>query len=409
MAGTSLSILDKILKEDYLAPIQTQFNNSSILMQRLTKNEEDVGGKKAIVPLHTGRNSGVGARAENGTLPTAGYQQYDQAVYNCAYNYARIQIPGPAIKASRTDKYAFVRAIDSEIEGAAKDIKEEVNVQLQGDGTGVIGQVNGDPGTGTTLTMDNPSALYIQKGMLLDVVDPASVTAGDGRTSCTGLTVSARATALTATMSAALDASIADNDLIVRAGNYRLAMMGLRGIVNNQNAGYGLVTTAMSVGGISRAVAGNEFWKAGYLDNSGTARKLTLDLMQQGFDTAEGEGGEISLVMTDYTQRRKYLALVKADGRFVNSLKLDGGFTALEYNEKPLVVDRHCYPGRILFLDESSLAIYRMSDIEWMEEDGAVLSRVSGKDAYEAILYYYATLGCKAPSHNCALVDLTTS
>jgi len=44
-----------------------------------------------------------------------------------------------------------------------------------------------------------------------------------------------------------------------------------------------------------------------------------------------------------------------------------------------------------------------------MEEDGAVLSRVSGVDAYEAILYYYATLGCKAPSHNCALVDLLTA
>ena len=409
MAGTSLSILDDILKEDYLGPIQTQFNDSSVLMKRLTKNEEDVGGKKAIVPLHVGRNSGVGARAENGTLPTAGYQAYDQAVFNCAYNYARIQIPGPAIKASRKDKFAFVRAIDSEIEGATKDIKEEVNVQLHGDGTGVLGLVNGDPATGTTLTMDNPGALYIQKGMLIDIVDPASVTGGDGRAAAKALAVSAKATSLTATMAAAFDASVLDDDLVVRAGNYRLAMMGLRGIVNNQDAGYGLVTTAMSVGGISRATAGNEFWKAGYLANAGTARGLTLDLMQQGFDTAESEGGEISLIMTDYTQRRKYLSLVKADGRFVNNLKLDGGFTALEYNEKPLVVDRHCLPGRIYFLDESSLAIYRMSDIEWMEEDGAVLSRVSGVDAYEAILYYYATMGCKAPSHNCALVDLLTA
>lgn len=329
MPGTNLSILDDILKEDYRGPIQDQFNNSSILMKRLTKNEEDVGGKKAIVPLHVGRNSGVGARAENGALPTAGYQAYDQAVYNCAYNYARIQIPGPAIKASRKDKYAFVRAIDSEIEGALKDIKEEVNVQLHGDGTGVIGVVNGDPATGTTLTLDNPNAMYIQKNMKIDIVDPASTTAGGARAAATGLVVSARASATTATMAAALDATVADDDVVVRNGNYRLAMMGLKGIINANNAGYGIVTTPLNVGGINRATAGNEFWKAGYLDNSGNARKLSLDLMQQGFDTAEMEGGEISLVMTDYTQRRKYLALVKADGRFVNSLKLDGGFTAL--------------------------------------------------------------------------------
>ncbi len=404
MAGTSLTLLDDILKEDYLGPIQDQFNGSSILMKRLIKNEEDVGGKKAIVPLHIGRNSGVGARAENGALPTAGYQQYDQAVYNCAYNYARIQIPGPAIKASRKDKYAFVRAIDSEIEGAMEDIQDEVNVQLHGDGTGVLAIING-ASTGTTITVDNPSSMYFQKKMIIDAVDPASTTPGDARDA--NMTVNAVASGTTLTVAAAV--TVADNDVLVRTGNYRLAMMGLRGIVNENNAGHGFVTTGINVGGIDRSTAGNEFWKAGYLDNSGNARKLSLDLMQQGFDSAEQASGKISLILTDYFQRRKYLALVKADGRFVNNLKLDGGFTALEYNEKPLVVDKHCYPGRIYFLDESTLALYRMSDIDWMQEDGAILSRVSGYDAYEAILYYYATLGCKAPARNAVLLDLVAS
>jgi hypothetical protein len=128
--------------------------------------------------------------------------------------------------------------------------------------------------------------------------------------------------------------------------------------------------------------------------------------MQQAFDLAEEEGGEVSLIMTSRTQRRKYLSLVKADGRFVNTMNLDGGFSALDYNEVPLVVDRHCYPGRIYFLDESTLALYRMSDINWMEDDGAILSRVSGKDAYEAVLYLYATLGCRACNKNALLEDL---
>lgn len=54
-----------------------------------------------------------------------------------------------------------------------------------------------------------------------------------------------------------------------------------------------------------------------------------LDLMQQAWDLAEENGGEISLIMTSRTQRRKYLALVKADGRFVNNLTMDGGYEAL--------------------------------------------------------------------------------
>ena len=88
--------------------------------------------------------------------------------------------------------------------------------------------------------------------------------------------------------------------------------------------------------------------------------------MQQGFDAAEIEGGEVSLIITSYAQRRRYLALVKADGRFVNNLKMDGGFEALDYNGKGLVVDRQMYAGSMFFLDESDLELYRMSDFDWI-------------------------------------------
>jgi len=401
--GQTLSNFDDVLKLDYLGPIRDQINNSTILLQRLEKNEEDVGGKKAIVPLHTGRNSGVGARADGGTLPTAGNQAYENAEYNCAYNYARIQITGPTIKASRTNKYAFVKAVDTEVQGATKDLKDEVNRQLHGDGTGQLGLVNGDPTTGTTLTMDNPGTQYISKGMVVQLVDPTSTTPGDFRANVGSKTITSK-TSSTACETAAFHADAADNDIVVRAGNYRLEMMGLKGIVKATDPG-----TTFYVGNIPRATAGNEFWKAQVLANNGTARKLTLDLMQQAWDLAEEEGGEISLIMTSRIQRRKYLALVKADGRFVNNLKLDGGWTALEYNSKPLVVDRHSLPGRMYFLDESTLAFYRMSDIDWMQDDGAVLSRVSGADAYEAVLYLYATLGCRSCNRNALLDDLITT
>lgn len=361
----NLTSFDAVLKEDYLGTIQDQINNSTIIMKRLEKNEEDVGGKKAVVPLHTGRNSGVGARGDGGTLPSAGNQGYADATYNCAYNYARIQISGPTIKASRKDKYAFVKAVDAEIQGATKDLKDDINRQLHGDGTGVLCLVNTDPGTGTTLTVDNPGTMYLQKGMRIDIVDPASVTAGDARAAATNLLISAKTSTTAVTMSAALDATVADNDLVVRYGNYLREMQGLKGIVSNANPTVG----GILVGGINRSTAGNEFWKANVLANGGVPRKLNLDLLQQAWDAAEEEGGEISLILTSRTQRRKYLALVKADGRFVNTLTLDGGYDALEYNGKPLVVDRHALPGRIYFLDESTLALYRMSDVDWINKE----------------------------------------
>lgn len=399
--GATLSTFDAMLKEDYLGTIREQVWSSYVLMKRLEKNEEDVGGTKAIVPLHVGRNSGVGARADGGTLPTAGNQQYANAEYNCAYNYGRIQFTGPTMAASRKNKYAFVKAADAEIQGMTKDLKDDLNRQAHGDGSGVLGLVNGDPGTGTTLTMDTPGTQYMQKGMKIDLVDPSSTTAGDARANCSNLTVSARATSLTCTMSAAFHADAADNDYVVRHGSYALEMMGIYGIVNDANPRAGLY-----VGGINRSTAGNEYWKSYVKGNSGTLRRLTLDMMQECWDMAEDEGGEITLAMTTRAVRRKYLTLVRADGRFVNTMTLDGGFDAVEFNGKPLVVDRHCLPNRIFFLDESTLQIYRMSDLEWMEEDGAVLSRVSGSDAYEAVLFIYSTIGCSAPNKNAVLEDI---
>jgi hypothetical protein len=396
----NLANFDAVLKEDYLGPIREQMPQNNILLYRLEKNEEDVGGKKAVVPLHTGRNSGVGARADGGTLPDAGHQEHDVAYYNCAYNYGRIEITGPTIAASRKNKYAFVRAADTEIQGMVKDLKYDINRQLHNDGSGVLAIVNGDS-TDTTLTVDNPGTKYLQKNMKIQVVDPTSTTPGDYRANVGTLTIVAKTSDTQVTVNSNIHADMADNDYVVREGSYKLEMMGLDGIISTGNARAGI-----KVGGIDRTVAGNEFWKAHVLDNGGTLRKLTLDLMQQAWDLAEDDGGEISLVLTNRDVRRKYLALVKADGRYVNTMTLDGGFDALEYNGKPLVVDRHCLPNRIYFIDESTLALYRMSDFDWMEDKNGILRPISGKDAYEAVLYLYATLGCSAPNHNAVLKDI---
>ena len=71
MAGSTLSTFDAILKTQYLGPIREQLNSSSVLYSRLEKNEDSVVGKNFTIPLHYGRNEGVGARAEGGTLPDA--------------------------------------------------------------------------------------------------------------------------------------------------------------------------------------------------------------------------------------------------------------------------------------------------------------------------------------------------
>jgi hypothetical protein len=97
MAGATLTTLSDILKEYYLGPVAEQLNNEVLLLSRIDSRSEDLVGKRAYVPLHVSRSGGIGARGEAGTLPTAGNQDYDKAVYDLKYLYGRVQVTGPSM------------------------------------------------------------------------------------------------------------------------------------------------------------------------------------------------------------------------------------------------------------------------------------------------------------------------
>ena len=176
--------------------------------------------------------------------------------------------------------------------------------------------------------------------------------------------------------------------------------MGLAGIIDNANPASGALQ------GLD--VSTYPWWKANVLDNGGTPRAITEVLMQTAMDTTETQSdGEVSAIYTSYGVRRAYQALLQADRVYQNVMKFDGGFKALNYNDIPLFADKDCQANTLYFLDEDHLKLYRLSDWEWMQEDGAILSRVSGEDAYEAVMYKYCELGCSSRNAQTVLKDIT--
>src|SRR5574344_860189 len=99
--ATTLTTLDAILKNQYIGPIRDQLNNSSVLYSRLEKNSDSVVGKNFTIPLHYGRNEGVGARGEGTALPTAGNQAYKECIVPMRYQYGRISFIRTAAIGSR--------------------------------------------------------------------------------------------------------------------------------------------------------------------------------------------------------------------------------------------------------------------------------------------------------------------
>lgn len=461
MAYATLSTYDEVLKTFYLPAIQEQLNHSTFLADKIEVNEEDVSGKDATIECHYGRNTGIGARADGGTLPTATYQKYKTCTVPMRYQYGRVSFTGPTIAATRDEKGAYARVIDSEITGVVRDMKKEVNRQYWGCGYGIVARWSSGSTTSATATVyvqkayrgnaaepdgafgSTFGAKYIEEMGALGLADitfssnAVTVIAVDASME-TAVTVVDRTTSNTkdsfTNTDASANAAIA-GDFFIRPSSLtavaavaattldgaRLEMMGLRGIVTDTdiddiafNDGTGTGFTSTYTDPLQGLAIGTYPWFKANVDSHASGRyagqrALTLNLIQKMFDKVEekaGEGYGPDAIISTRPLRREYLDLCQADRRYVNTMTLDGGWTALDYNGIPFVVDNDAIDGEIYFLTMKDIQLYRMSDYDWMSKDGAILSRISGKDAYEAVLYRYAELGCKRRNSQGVITDL---
>src|SRR5690242_20102006 len=140
MAGATLTTLSNILKDFYLPPVVEQLNNEVLMLQRLEARDQELFGNRAYMPLHKTRSGGIGAAPENGALPAAGNQGFDKAVYDLKYLYGRIRVTGPAMAKTASEAGAFLKALQSELDGIRNDLKKDLARQVYADGTGEIAQ-----------------------------------------------------------------------------------------------------------------------------------------------------------------------------------------------------------------------------------------------------------------------------
>lgn len=472
-SGAILATYDEALKYMYLPAIQEYLNNDRILAQKIATNEADVSGKLAYIENHFGRSTGLGATYDGGPLPEADYQKFKKSEVPMKYNYGRVTFSGPTIKATRDERGAYARVVETEIEGIVKDVMKDHNRQMWGSGYGVIARLGGPSvATADPYTVQKKYANNAAGGDFFGstfgskyIDDWATVNASYGSGGYQVVTCTWSAGVTVATMDAdkmkiPLTGVITEHStgvyvtlgtthtdpapspgetagsFIVRAGNFRnitsgsaaglgrLEMMGLRGIVTNTDVddaafGNGTYTgfktsgapTADSLQGL--AVASYPWFKAQVMTATGgrysSQRQLTPTLMQQMFDKVELKAGKDygpDMIITTHAIRREYLNYMEARRRNVNIMELDGGWTAIDYNGVPLMVDPDAIDGEIYFLTLKDLQIYRMSDYDWMDQDGAILSRISGYDAYEAVLFRYAELGCNNRQTHGVICDL---
>ena len=405
-----LSAASNVLKTHYIGPIREQLNGKTVLMSRIAKDVDSYSptGKNFTVPLHTARNSSAAVgRADGGTLPTHGQQAYENAVIPVAYLYGRIKVTGPTIRASRDNVGAFVRALDSEIKGVTKDFKRGINRQAHSDGTDALGfWTTADNSSGTDIDDSRGNGfvhLPTSGTLTCDLIDTDNATKNGDSIVVTLGSISSTVAAITWTGTVS---SSGDADYLVLEDSLGYQMMGLAGIVDDANP------PLLSGGLHGLPVATKAFWKAQITegDSAGTNQALTFARMQGVISkiatNSDFDESDIEFILTSYEVKDKYADLLVADKRFVNTLKLDGGFKGLDYNGIPVIADPQCRKNRMYFVVPESLRVYRLMDFDWMDRDGSVFSRIANEDAYEATLAVYQNLGTHARNANGLLDDI---
>ena len=143
------------------------------------------------------------------------------------------------------------------------------------------------------------------------------------------------------------------------------------------------------------------WWQSFVLDNGGTPRALTEELMFQVMNEIEVRGGKVTHILCSPSTWTKYGLLLKQERRQVTQeYKLIGGFQTLDFNGIPVVKVPDYEEGRMDFIDKDQLHYMVLTDF-------AVEPRDPGSfDAAQFFLKHYSQLKYENPWLSGSLRDV---
>ena len=499
-----------MLKEFYQGPVVQQINNRVWIREYFQKKSKGWSGKQMVVPIHVGRNSGVGFQGEApGVLPTAGQQGYADLRINSHSSYGRFQVSGLAMDtAAKSGVGAFAGVMNEEMDRLVRDIANNENainifggptkgflnqrqVDPNASGAGAQTAVSGNISVETTWQYQGDFSYFdsTRTGVAVNLAVPATwvkvrlyrmdtyaeilptMTIGGAavtnpnifvtsfsadRTNPTiGLSFGKDDLGGTATLStagvgesAAISVVIAESAAV--GGNFPidsagaqfgqdsrvwdgLGNVGGQNLLTNQPRGlfenlasqihFGNDRTTATGGNAAilqstilthdNTIAGGVV--PGDRDNAGA--DLSLERLQYMMDTLQQDAGvDADVMVMNALMRHRYtvqLTGILGTGTS-NNVVIDGNSGKIMDNQQNLAYggvkfqyDRHWPVATIGMLHSSDWMLAELTTGQFADEDGNVLFRVQGEDAYEGFWKHRYNICCKRPNAQLILTGIT--
>lgn len=330
-----------------------------VMWNILSRRKTPVGGRgQWLIPVQKNNTGVFVGHAEGGAKTTRRAQPSStEAAFALQEFHYVWNVSWKMLQDARKDEYSFARAIDFMDTSMRRRMFRLLNADLCGYGRGELGILSGTDDSDATVVVR--SLPFTDLGMLVDLMDASddNATLGIAAAAVSGIAVGTRAV----TTGSGSASGTAAGDYFTTADSVRSATGSLHtlGIMNWADSA-NPVTVVGNIGGINRSTAGNEWWQASVLSNSGTLRPFSEDLALQGHDLCAERGG---VVITDFISNRpilrRYHESLRADTFFaLSAVAKFGDKVGVGRNESAMKSGK----------DSKGQTPYQFGDVPWAAE-----------------------------------------
>ena len=417
MATQTLTTFDALLKNVYRGPIVELLNQETYLIDQVEKtNVNNLGafnGRQLVFPVHAGRNRGRGATTDGGALAAAGSQSYLDGIVSPKYFDQGIELTDPVIRQSEKDEGAFVRALTSEMEGAATDLRKDISRMAYGTGDGLLATVNSTSSGSAVIQVD--SGQYIAVGDTVDVLVKSS-----GATITNGSAVQVTAVSYNGTKNSSTQTqaqvTLGGGNVSVTSGTHGVYISGDR---NNESDG---LRNICSTGRTLHQINSSTYpvWDSNTLDlsNANPSEDSFMQLAQT-IRLRSGKGPDSFLTSLGVQRRLANQYASQKRWNDASVTKVDGGYSAIMVaagnDPVPVIADVDAPAGVAFALNKGSFAWAEVARPDWLgapDGNGSILHLKDGATAgsklgiWQAWMVWYATLVNVAPNRNGKIVNI---
>lgn len=422
MAVFNLTAATPLMKIFFNPRISKQFNTAAVLWNRYADGKGiPISNRGMEIPTHLNPNAAFDWFSDGGNLPPGGSEGLASAVVGFFSFAEAVQLTGAALDAAGNDSVTYARALAFNIKMATINAIKYLNVYAFLDGTGIIAQVGAIAtlSTSANTTVNVSGAIqgsgYLRPGMTVAIMNGTTstvkaigsiVSLANPINDSTGTSIVIGPVTNVTSLTLAVGDAIVVTQSTSAADSYNNAISGLKLIIDNGT----LQTTFQQ---ISRTT--NPQYNGGVIALTGTPA-LARDHLRRMLATIQTLQGRVSPSLEFWSapaQLHAYMDLGWTLKRFNDAnKKLDLGYTAVEWEGFPWIVDTDCPKDHIFAVDRDLMFKVTARELSFDDRTGSILRQVPSStasqytDAFVAYLIFRGNLGTYIPNAHCKLNGL---